>query len=246
MADWLRGRLGSAEPALAEWSPSGGRQARATWRCGSATTWARSSAPKAAWARRSPPTGRGWSRPAKAGPRLPAAGILTWAWPRCCTNGPAGRRARPTRPRRCAVPAAGFHPVARDRPCPPGPDPPGAGRCGRGVGRDRPGGAGRVEPRGCRPAQPGAGVAGGLLLARGEVAEATRWATERGLSVNDQPSYPREGEYLALARLLLAQQRARPGVVAHRAAACPGGSPRADRRRHRGGDAAGAGACRRR
>jgi len=46
-----------------------------------------------------------------------------------------------------------------------------------------------------------------LLLARGEVAEAARWANERGMSVTDQPSYPREGEYLVLARVLLAAQQ---------------------------------------
>jgi LuxR family maltose regulon positive regulatory protein len=46
-----------------------------------------------------------------------------------------------------------------------------------------------------------------LLLARGEVAEAARWAEERGLGADDRPSYPREGEYLVLARVLLAQQQ---------------------------------------
>ena len=46
----------------------------------------------------------------------------------------------------------------------------------------------------------------GLLLARGEVAEAASWANERGLGVTDEPSYPREGEYLVLARVLLAEQ----------------------------------------
>jgi ATP/maltotriose-dependent transcriptional regulator MalT len=46
-----------------------------------------------------------------------------------------------------------------------------------------------------------------LLLAGGEVAEVERWAEERGLGAKDEPSYPREGEYLVLARLLLAQQR---------------------------------------
>jgi hypothetical protein len=46
-----------------------------------------------------------------------------------------------------------------------------------------------------------------LLLARGEVAEAERWAEERGLGAKDEPSYPREGEYLVLARLLLGQQQ---------------------------------------
>src|SRR5215831_4558480 len=44
-----------------------------------------------------------------------------------------------------------------------------------------------------------------LLLARGEVAAAARWAGERGLGAEDEPSYPQEREYLALARVLLAQ-----------------------------------------
>ncbi len=44
-----------------------------------------------------------------------------------------------------------------------------------------------------------------LLLARGEVAAAARWAGERGLRAGDEPSYPREREYLALARVLLAE-----------------------------------------
>jgi LuxR family maltose regulon positive regulatory protein len=44
-----------------------------------------------------------------------------------------------------------------------------------------------------------------LQLARGEVASADRWARGRGLGVDDQPSYPRESEYLVLARLLLAE-----------------------------------------
>ena len=45
-----------------------------------------------------------------------------------------------------------------------------------------------------------------LLLARGEVAEAAQWTRERGLGVTDEPGYPREGEYLVLARVLLARQ----------------------------------------
>jgi LuxR family transcriptional regulator, maltose regulon positive regulatory protein len=43
-----------------------------------------------------------------------------------------------------------------------------------------------------------------LLLAQGNVAEAALWASERGLQAEDEPSYPREREYLALARVLLA------------------------------------------
>jgi len=44
-----------------------------------------------------------------------------------------------------------------------------------------------------------------LLLAQGDVAEAVRWTTERGLGPGDEPGYPREREYLVLARVLLAQ-----------------------------------------
>jgi len=44
-----------------------------------------------------------------------------------------------------------------------------------------------------------------LLLAQGQVAEAAAWAAARGLDPGDQPSYPREREYLLLARLLTAQ-----------------------------------------
>jgi LuxR family transcriptional regulator, maltose regulon positive regulatory protein len=46
-----------------------------------------------------------------------------------------------------------------------------------------------------------------LLLGRGEVAGAERWAEGRGLRAEDEPGYPREGEYLVLVRLLVAQQR---------------------------------------
>jgi LuxR family maltose regulon positive regulatory protein len=45
-----------------------------------------------------------------------------------------------------------------------------------------------------------------LALAHGQVDEAARWIQQRGLTPDDQPSYPREREYLVLARVLLAQQ----------------------------------------
>jgi LuxR family maltose regulon positive regulatory protein len=45
-----------------------------------------------------------------------------------------------------------------------------------------------------------------LLLAQGDVAAAARWTNQRGLHPDDRPSYPREPEYLVLARVLLAQQ----------------------------------------
>ena len=46
-----------------------------------------------------------------------------------------------------------------------------------------------------------------LLLAQGDVAGATRWATDRGLAADDEPDYPRERGHLVLARVLLAQGR---------------------------------------
>jgi len=46
-----------------------------------------------------------------------------------------------------------------------------------------------------------------LLLAQGDVAEPARWTKERGLGPDDEPGYPREPEYLVLARVLLAQDR---------------------------------------
>ena len=46
-----------------------------------------------------------------------------------------------------------------------------------------------------------------LLLAQGDTAAAARWAEQRGLRADDDPGYPREPEYLVLARVLLAQDR---------------------------------------
>jgi LuxR family maltose regulon positive regulatory protein len=44
-----------------------------------------------------------------------------------------------------------------------------------------------------------------LLLAQGQLARAAAWAAAGGLDADDPPSYPREREYLVLARVLLAQ-----------------------------------------
>ena len=46
-----------------------------------------------------------------------------------------------------------------------------------------------------------------LLLAQGDVAAAAAWTSDRGLGPDDEPVYPREREYLVLARVLLAQDR---------------------------------------
>jgi len=45
-----------------------------------------------------------------------------------------------------------------------------------------------------------------LLLAQGDRTAAARWTNQRGLRADDEPSYPREPEYLVLARVLLAEQ----------------------------------------
>ena len=46
-----------------------------------------------------------------------------------------------------------------------------------------------------------------LLLAQGDLAGAARWVKDRGLRADDEPDYPREPGHLALARVLLAQER---------------------------------------
>jgi LuxR family transcriptional regulator, maltose regulon positive regulatory protein len=51
-----------------------------------------------------------------------------------------------------------------------------------------------------------------LLLAQGDVAGAVGWAEQRGLGANDEPTYPREPEYLVLVRVLLAQQALEPAL----------------------------------
>jgi LuxR family maltose regulon positive regulatory protein len=53
---------------------------------------------------------------------------------------------------------------------------------------------------------PAPAVRARLELANGQVQAAAHWAMHRGLDVQDEPSYPRERDYLVLARVLLAQQ----------------------------------------
>jgi LuxR family transcriptional regulator, maltose regulon positive regulatory protein len=52
-----------------------------------------------------------------------------------------------------------------------------------------------------------------LLLAQGDAAAAARWAQRRGLDADDEPGYPREREYLVLARVLLAEDRPRKALA---------------------------------
>jgi len=52
-----------------------------------------------------------------------------------------------------------------------------------------------------------------LLLAQGDVNAAAQWTTAAGLSPDDEPDYPREPEYLVLARVLLAQNDPGPALT---------------------------------
>ena len=52
-----------------------------------------------------------------------------------------------------------------------------------------------------------------LQLAQGDIAAAARWAQQCGLAPDDEPGYPREPEYLVLARVLLAQDRPGPALA---------------------------------
>src|SRR6516162_5260750 len=58
-----------------------------------------------------------------------------------------------------------------------------------------------------------AAVQAQLELAQGNLAAATRWADNSGLSAQDVDlTYPREGEYLALARVRITQARDDPAT----------------------------------
>jgi LuxR family transcriptional regulator, maltose regulon positive regulatory protein len=52
-----------------------------------------------------------------------------------------------------------------------------------------------------------------LLLAQGDTAAASRWAKAAGLGPDDEPDYPRESAYLALARVLLAENEPGPALA---------------------------------
>lgn len=56
----------------------------------------------------------------------------------------------------------------------------------------------------------GAAMRAQVELARGNIAAAIRWADDSGLSTGDELSYPRELEYLTLARVRIAQAREHP------------------------------------
>ena len=68
-----------------------------------------------------------------------------------------------------------------------------------------------------------------LELAQGNVAAAIRWADNSGLSTEDDDlRYPREGEYLALARVRIAQARDDPASSFPPRCPAPAGSAARD------------------
>ncbi len=84
---------------------------------------------------------------------------------------------------------------------------------------DRLGEAERLYMRGFFPeAHPIGALRTGIWVAQGRLAEAHQWVQARGLTAQDEPSYGREGEHLALARLLIAQHKAGQAVGAIREA----------------------------
>jgi len=78
-------------------------------------------------------------------------------------------------------------------------DPAGALAAIAEAGQASPGPAGLLNPVPATRAR--------LLLVQGDLAAVARWTTERGLSPDDEPDYPREPGQLVLARMLLAQDR---------------------------------------
>jgi LuxR family transcriptional regulator, maltose regulon positive regulatory protein len=80
-----------------------------------------------------------------------------------------------------------------------------------------------------------------LLLAQGNLAAAVRWTDERGLDPDDQPSYPREPEYLVLVRVLLAGGQADRALRLLERWHGPGRLPGAHRQRDRDAGAPGPG-----
>ena len=71
----------------------------------------------------------------------------------------------------------------------------------------------QASPGPAGPLNPAPAQRARLLLAQGDLAAAARWTQENGLSQDDAPDYPSEQAHLALARVLLAQDRAGPALA---------------------------------
>ena len=70
-----------------------------------------------------------------------------------------------------------------------------------------------VQPQVINLRNPVAVAAARLTLANGRVRDAINWVDMRGLAADDEPTYPHEGEYLVLARVLLATRDCRRASV---------------------------------
>ena len=174
---------------------AGGRPAqRDPGRVRATTTWATSSAPRAAWARRWAPTSRRWRSAAGARPsqpcRLPASPM--WAWRRCTTNATSW-----TPPCEHATEGVAAVPGSSATPCrwpPAWPPWPGSAR----PRATRPPPWRRsTRPSRSRPARrwsacstPCRRSGRGWQLANGEVAAAARWVRQRGLAVRRRAELP--------------------------------------------------------
>ena len=71
----------------------------------------------------------------------------------------------------------------------------------------------QASPGPAGPLNPAPAQRARLLLAQGDLAAAARWTQENGLSQDDEPDYPSEQAHLALARVLLAQDRPGPALA---------------------------------
>src|SRR5262249_5364858 len=170
-------------------------------------TWVRYSRREVTWGRRCAPTGRALISPAEPVAGCRSWALHTWAWPRACANGTSWRplSTMPPRASRCAgrSPTPGRWPPA----LPPWP---GSGRRKamrpvRWTRSARPSWSSRAQrwlrcSTRCRCGGGGAGAP--PRPGRAPPAGGTRRG--RGLRAGDEPSWPREGEYLVLARVLLA------------------------------------------
>ena len=211
-----RGRV-AARPARrrpsAPWPPSiarvaGGRRAR-PGRAVVAITSARSSVPRAAWTRRSAPTSRRWRSPRRpAGRPCPRRASRTWAWPRWPTSGTSSTPPWSTSPRASRCAASSATPSRWPPAWPPWRGSGRPGRCAPAPWRrwTRPSGSRRARrwstcSTRCRRS------GRGCCWPRATSPRPPAGRSSAASAPDDEPSYPREPEYLVLARVLLAQDR---------------------------------------
>ena len=208
---WPSGCAAGLREAERRWRPASrncGRPASGSWPCGSASTSARSSGPRADLDAALATYQQALEIAAPPGqPPLPAAGIaLRAAWPRWPTSGtsstPPGSTSTGASDRAgcssTAQPlATGLATLAWIRQA--------GGRPGGRRGRGRRGSAMRAQLERGQRAQPGAGPAGAAAAGPGDLAAAGWTGTRASTPTTSRLS--REPDYLVLARVLLAQDR---------------------------------------